>query len=526
MTEQTQAMAEQGPSWVRIGDEARTKAEVVGAAERVARGLRDLGLGRGDVVAVYMRNCFAMIEATVGAGLIGAYVTPVNWHNTPDEAKHVLVDSGARALIIHADLYRLVKHIVPDGVTVIVAETPKNLRAGYRVSDADAAVPDGVIDWAQWLDGLTPLEPPFETSPGSMIYTSGTTGNPKGVRRNPPTPEQSVAIGEMLSIVGGFVDWPKPLNEATMLIPGPAYHSSPNGWLFASFGMGVNLIVEPKFDPERMLQLIERHRISHVLAVPTMFVRMLALPEEVKQKYDLSSVVHVMHVGAPCPPHVKHAMIDWWGPVVSEHYGSTEVGAVTICSAQEWLDHPGTVGKAVAGTTVVVMDDDGNILPPGQSGEVVCLRPTNPEYTYHGDDAKRRKSDRDGLIATGDVGYFDEDGFLYLSGRASDMIIFGGTNIYPAEIEAELMRTPGVADCAVFGIPDAEYGEQVCAFIQPKSGADMDADEVRADLRQRLASYKIPRHIEFSDTLPREDTGKIFKRKLREPFWSGVGRNI
>ncbi|MGV2979235.1 acyl-CoA synthetase [Camelimonas sp. ID_303_24] len=513
-------------AWVRIGEEVRASADMILAARRAARGYRELGVGRGDVVAVYMRNCFTLIEATVGAGLVGAYVTPVNWHNTPEEARHVLVDSGARALVIHADLYRAVQHVVPEGVTVIVAETPDNLRVAYRISDENAAVPPGVANWDSWLSDQAPLEEPFETSPGSMIYTSGTTGNPKGVRRKPPQPEEAEDITRVLSIVGGFADWPKPLNEATMLIPGPAYHSSPNGWLFAGFRMGVNLIVAPKFDAEEMLQLIERHRISHVLAVPTMFVRLLALPEATRKRYDLSSVVHVMHVGAPCPPHVKHGMIDWWGPVITEHYGSTETGAVTLCSAQEWLDHPGTVGKAVAGFTVVIMDENGNILPPGQEGEVVCGGRTYPDFTYHGDDAKRKKSDRNGLIATGDVGYFDADGFLYLSGRASDMIIFGGTNIYPAEIEAELMRVPGVADCAVFGIPDADFGEKVCAIIQPKPGADLDADGVCADLRQRLASYKIPRHIEFSDTLPREDTGKIFKRKLREPFWAGVGRNI
>ncbi|MFD2676908.1 acyl-CoA synthetase [Camelimonas lactis] len=523
----TAGLADTAPdSSVRIGDEVRSKAQIHLAARRAARGFRELGVGRGDVVAVYMRNSFGFMEATVGAGLVGAHVTPVNWHNTPEEARYVLQDSGAKVLVIHADLYGAVRDVIPAGVHVLVAATPENLRAPYRVSAEAAVVPAGATDWDAWQASHAPLEEPFETAPGSMIYTSGTTGNPKGVRRSPPTPEQVESGLEVLRIIGGLTHWDRPLHEATLLIPGPAYHSSPNGWMFAFFNMGGNLVVEPRFDPERMLALIERHRISHVLAVPTMFVRMLALPEDVRNRYDLSSVVHVMHVGAPCPPHVKRAMLDWWGPVISEHYGSTEVGAVTYCTGQEWLDHPGTVGRAVPGTTVVIMDENGNLLPQGEAGEVVCLRPTYPDFTYHGDDAKRRKADRGGLVATGDVGYFDADGFLYLSGRASDMIIFGGTNIYPAEIEAELMRVPGVADCAVFGIPDAEYGEQVCAFIQPKPGADLDAEMVRADLGQRLASYKIPRHIEFSDALPREDTGKIFKRKLREPFWSGVGRSI
>jgi long-chain acyl-CoA synthetase len=260
--------------------------------------------------------------------------------------------------------------------------------------------------------------------------------------------------------------------------------------------------------------------------VPTMFVRLLALPDAVRQRHDLSSLVHVMHVGAPCPPHIKHAMLDWWGPVITEHYGSTEVGAVTLCSAQEWLAHPGTVGRTIAGTTVVVLDAQGQPLPAGESGEICCVREGQPDFSYHGDDGKRQKSARGRLVATGDVGYFDQDGFLHLNGRASDMIIFGGTNIYPAEIETELMKLPGVADCAVFGIPDDDYGEQVCAFVQPAAGARLDAEAILGGLRSHLASYKRPRRIEVVDSLPREDTGKIFKRKLREPFWAGAGRSI
>lgn len=512
--------------WVKIGDRTRTTASLQARAERAARGFEQWGVRAGDVVAVYLRNDFPMIEATLGAGMAGAYVVPVNWHNTAEEARYVLENSGAKALVIHADLLRSVGQVVAPGVKIVVVETPPELRAAYRVSDADAGVPDGLPEWEAWLDALEPKQPPFPVSPGSMIYTSGTTGHPKGVRRKPPTPEETASSREVLRLIGGLEPYVDRMQDVVFLVPGPAYHSSPNGWLFAVLNMGGNLCIEPRFDAEGMLALIERERITHVLAVPTMFVRMLALDDTIRRRYDLSSVVHVLHVGAPCPPHVKRAMIDWWGPVITEHYGGTEVGAVTYCTAQEWLDHPGTVGRPVDGTTVVVMDAEGNILPPGQEGEIVCLRPTYPDFTYHGDDAKRQRSDRNGLIATGDVGYFDEDGFLHLSGRASDMIIFGGTNIYPAEIEAELVRVPGVADCAVFGIPDPDYGEQVCAFVQPKDGIELDAQTINDDLRTRLASYKLPRRIEIVDSLPREDTGKIFKRKLREPFWAAEGRAI
>jgi long-chain acyl-CoA synthetase len=387
-------------------------------------------------------------------------------------------------------------------------------------------VPPGVTEWESWLAGFEPATAPFPTSPGSMIYTSGTTGRPKGVRRQPPTPEQALASQQMMRTVGGLTEWVGRLHEAVLLIPGPAYHSSPNGWMFSFYNMGTNLIVEPRFEPERMLATIAQHRVTHALVVPTMFVRLLALPAAIKARYDLSSLVHVMHVGAPCPPHVKHGMIDWWGPVITEHYGSTEVGAVTYCTSDEWLTHPGTVGRRLAGCDVVVMDEEGRVLPPGQSGEIVCGRDRYPDFTYHCDPGKREKAARGHLVATGDVGFFDDDGFLYLSGRAADMIIFGGTNVYPAEIEAELMKIPGIADCAVFGIPDAEFGEKVCAFIQPDSGIVLDEEAIRDDLRSRLAGYKIPGRMEFVGTLPREDTGKIFKRKLKEPFWRAAGRSI
>ena len=513
-------------SRVRIGDRVEAKAEIDERARRAARGYASLGVGPGDVVAVYMRNDFAFMEASLAAGLCGAYVVPVNWHNTPDEARYVLENSGAKVLVIHADLWRGIGRAVPATVNVIVAETPPSLRAPYRVGEAAALVPPEITDWKSWLASFEPATPPFPTSPGSMIYTSGTTGHPKGVRRQPPTPEQALASQQMMRTVGGLTDWDGRLGDAVLLIPGPAYHSSPNGWMFSFYNMGTNLIVEPRFEPERILATIAQHRVTHALVVPTMFVRLLALPAETKARYDLSSLVHVMHVGAPCPPHVKRGMIEWWGPVITEHYGSTEVGAVTYCTSDEWLSHPGTVGRRLAGCEVVIMDEEGRALPSGQTGEIVCGRDLYPDFTYHGDPGKRRKSARGHLVATGDVGFFDDDGFLYLSGRAGDMIIFGGTNIYPAEIESELMKVPGVADCAVFGIPDEEFGETVCAFIQPDNGAVLDEETIREDLKSRLAGYKIPKRIEFAAALPREDTGKIFKRKLKEPFWQGVGRSI
>jgi long-chain acyl-CoA synthetase len=282
----------------------------------------------------------------------------------------------------------------------------------------------------------------------------------------------------------------------------------------------------PRFDPEGLLALIERQRITHLHLVPIMFERLLKLPAETRRRYDVSSLRFIIHAAAPCSPVTKRAMIDWWGPIVHEYYGSTEVGPVTFLTAQEWLEHPGSVGRAMQGAVVRVLGDDGTPLEPGEIGEVVGAHDGVADFTYHRDEAKRRAADRDGLFAPGDVGYFDPDGYLYLCDRKIDMIISGGVNIYPAQIEAALHEMPQVADCAVFGIPDDEFGEAVHAIVQLRPGETLSEEEAKAFLRERIAGYSVPRRVEFRDELPREDSGKIFKRKLREPFWEGAGRTI
>ena len=281
-----------------------------------------------------------------------------------------------------------------------------------------------------------------------------------------------------------------------------------------------------RFDPEEFLALIEKHSITQTQVVPTMFVRMLKLPQPDRTRHDLSSLRWVVHAAAPCPPQVKRGMIEWLGPVVAEYYGATESGAVVACTSEEWLAHPGTVGRPVDGARVRIYDDAGRPLPTGQVGEVYMRLDAIPDFTYHGKDAQRREIERDGLITCGDVGYLDDEGYLYPCDRKRDLVISGGVNIYPAEIEAVLIGLPGVQDCAVFGIPDDEFGESLAAIIAPMDGETPSAAEIRAGLSEHLAGYKIPRHIEFRGDLPREDSGKIFKRKLREPFWRDAGRSI
>jgi long-chain acyl-CoA synthetase len=286
------------------------------------------------------------------------------------------------------------------------------------------------------------------------------------------------------------------------------------------------MVLMPRFDPLGLLELIERERLDTMFMVPTMFIRLLKLPEEMRHKFDLSSLRFVMHAAAPCPHDVKQAMIEWWGPVINEFYGSTESSAVTLASSADTLRKPGTVGRAVEGAELRILDDDGRILPAGEVGEIFTRFAEMPDFTYHNKPSERAKIDRDGFITSGDVGYLDADGYLFLCDRKRDMVISGGVNIYPAEIEAVLHAMPGVKDCAVFGIPDAEFGERLMAVVEPADGIALSAQGVQAYLRKHLADYKVPRAIEIGRDLPREDSGKIFKRRLRDPYWQGQGRQI
>jgi long-chain acyl-CoA synthetase len=286
------------------------------------------------------------------------------------------------------------------------------------------------------------------------------------------------------------------------------------------------MTIMERFDAEEFLRIVQERRVSVVQMVPTMFVRLLALPREVRESYDVSSLHWVVHAAAPCPPAVKHAMIEWLGPIVAEYYGGTETGPVTYCTSEEWLAHPGTVGRPLPGAKIRVLGEDGEQLAAGESGEIYVWLDVWPDFTYEGDEEKRSSIERDGLVSVGDVGYLDGEGFLYLNDRRSDMVISGGVNIYPAEIEACLLALQGVRDCAVFGIPDEEFGEALAAHVELDAGASLDEEEVREHVRSRLASYKTPRLVRFDDSLPREDSGKIFKRRLREPYWAGQERAI
>jgi len=510
-----------------ISGTRRTSFEALTArAAQAARGFAAMGVGRGDLVALYMRNDFAFYEASLAAGMLGAYPTPVNWHYAPAEARYLFEDSGAKVIVIHADLMAGIREALPHGVAVLVVATPTEIADAYGVTEECRAVPEGMTEWSRWLESFEPHDAPIAEPPGTIIYTSGTTGHPKGVRRAPPTPAQSDVMTRIMHMGYGLAGQPPTDTPITTVVTGPMYHAAPNFYGLTSARFGATVILQPRFDAEGLLTLIDGYRVTHLHMVPIMFVRLLRLPDAVKHRYDLSSLKFVVHAAAPCPPPVKRAMLEWWGPVINEYYGSTETGMVTFCSSAEWLAHPGTVGRALPDAEVRVIDPAGRLLPAGEIGEVIARQIGVADFTYHGDDAKRRAAERQGLIAPGDIGYLDKEGFLHLCDRAKDMIISGGANIYPAEIEAELQKMPGVTDCAVFGIPDDEFGEAVCAYVQPSDGANISEQDVKAYLRAQMAGYKVPKRVLFVSDLPREDSGKIFKRKLREPFWTGLERRI
>lgn len=487
---------------------------------KAARVLADFSVGKGDSVAFFLRNDFPLLEGAHATAMLGAYAVAMNWHFKAAEAAHVLRDSGAKVLIIHADLLPSIADSVPAGVTVLQVATPPEIAAAYKIAPAACAVPRGAVEWSAAVDAASPLGEPGCPLPISIIYTSGTTGVPKGVRRHPPTPAQFEAARRIFATTYGF-DGP-----VRAIATGPLYHSAPYSYATRCIHFGGTLVLQPRFDAEELLQLIEHHRITHFHAVPIMFVRLLKLPESVRRRYDLSSLQFVVHGAAPCPMEVKRAMIEWWGPIIHEYYGATETSLVTHCTSEEWLARLGTAGRPIDGVEVKILGVQGRELPPEESGEIYVRSSRIADFTYHNMDHVRRAIDRNGFVTLGDIGYLDRDGYLFLNDRSRDMVISGGVNIYPAEIEAALHTMAGVQDCAVFGIPDTEYGERIAAVIEPRPGVQLSQDDVLTHLRPLLANYKLPSQIEFRTDLPREDSGKIFKRKLREPFWVQAGRKI
>ncbi len=484
---------------IRAAGPAIIRATLLDRVERTAAGLAALGVTAGERVALILPNSVEFIEISLAVGRIGAFVVPINWHFKPGEIEYLLDDSAPRALFV-AD--------------TLAASLPASWHA--RIPTFVVATPDGVAtglaDYADWRDGFAPCDLPRQLAPGSIVYTSGTTGRPKGVQRVPASAEQQVRMQALRSAMYQITP------DSRVAVPGPLYHAFPNQMALHAATLAAHLEIMPRFDPEAFLALVERERITSVGLAPIMFVRLLRLPEAVRKAYDLSSLRWAIHAGGPCAPDVKRAMIDWWGPIIAEYYGGTETGPLTLCDSAEWLAHPGTCGKPVAGAELRIVGPDGHDVPRGSTGEIYGRLHDYPDFTYRGDPAKRAEVALGGLITLGDVGYQDDQGYLYLCDRVRDMVVSGGVNIYPAEVEGALFALDGVSDCAVIGVPDAEYGEAVVALV---SGTGLDPQVLRAQLKDRIAGYKVPRELVIVSALERDASGKLRKGGLRDRYLAG-----
>ena len=389
-----------------------------------------------------------------------------------------------------------------------MVETPPEIRSAYDLPPV-AAYPAGVERWDAWVARHRPIAESESAERPAVIYTSGTTGRPKGVRRS--AKPRSQPSTRALAVYG--LDGPGPI---TVLINGPMYHAVPNAYGRLALQQGAGIVFQARFEPEEMLALVARHRVSHMHIVPAMFVRLLGLPDAVKARYDVRSLRHVVHGAAPCPVAVKAAMIAWWGPVIHEYYGSTETGLLTLHDAAEALARPGTVGRALPGISLTILDAAGQPMPAGEAGEVYASSDTLHAFSYVGRDDARAAIERRGAITAGDIGWLDADGYLFLRDRKRDVIVSDGVAIYPAEIEAALLALPGVEDCAVFGISDATKGEVACAYVAPAAGHRLDPTDLLDRLRGTVGRACLPGHIAVVAHLPREDSGKVFKNRLRK----------
>jgi long-chain acyl-CoA synthetase len=486
---------------------AHTAGDLLARVNQLTCGLRERGLRPGDGLAILAPNGIAALEVYLAVLQSGWYLTPVNWHFTVPEIAYILRDCEAKAFFVHE------RFAAAGAAAAAEAGIPARGRICY------GAVP-GFTPVQSVRAGQSPAAPAGRVAGTTMHYTSGTTGRPKGVRRELSglDPDEAAELSSLLPQLFGITPGPPNVH----LVTSPHYHTAVSVFGGASVMMGHCLVYMDGWDAERALALVERYRVTNTHMVPTHFTRLLALPEQARRKYDLSSMRWILHAAAPCPVGVKRAMLDWWGPRVYEYYAATEGGG-TLATPEDWLAKPGTVGKPWPVSEIMIAGEDGEKCPPGVPG-TVYLRSALTDFVYKGDPAKTQEGRLDGFFTVGDIGYLDEDGYLFLCDRKADMIISGGVNIYPAEIEGEIIMHPQVADVAVFGIPDDEWGESVLALVQPEDGAIPGpelAAGILASLDGRLARLKWPKRIDFTAKLPRDPNGKLLKRRLRDPYWAG-----
>lgn len=504
-------------------DAGISREQLEADAAKGAAAFAALGVKPDDAVAVIMRNDLTSITVMRALGLAAVVGVPLNWHGAAQEVSDILEDSKSDIVIIHRDLIPPIASAL-EGKTIIGVTPSAALRSAYKISDQDAGAMPEAPEW----DDLVKAAPPAVGRPrmrAVMRYTSGSTGKPKGIKRLPKKGAEPQDFYATMRHIAPNMFYYRP--NARFMTAAPLYHSAPSTLTNMAVAMeDMSVFVLPRFDPISFLETIEREKITHIYLVPTMMARLLKLPEAVKAKFDVSSVEFCVSTGSPWPHDVKVAMINWWGPVFWETYGASEIGFMTMVSSQEALDRPGTAGRIQLGGSIRIYSPEGDLLPTGQVGDIHVRMDVFGEFDYSNDPEGRQHSEIDGHVSVGDMGWLDEDGFLFITDRKKDMIISGGANIFPTEIEAVLIDAPFVQDVAVFGAPDPEFGEKIVAAIQPMDGWAISKEDVYEWLEGRLARFKHPRIIDFHAALPREDSGKIFKPRLRAPYWEGAGRSI
>ena len=499
--EQPDRLAVVGPD----GDEV-TYGELLAWSNRLVHGLRERGVPHGGGIAIVMPNGIEVLALYFAALQAGWYLTPINHHLVGPEIAFIVEDCEAQVFIGHERF--------ADACANAAKEISLDAEHCFAIGDVDGFAP---------FDELAAGQPdtlPADRDGGqAMHYTSGTTGKPKGVRRKLTGADPDAAAPGSQYFLGMFGI--RPYDDNVHITGSPLYHTAVLAFAGASLHIGHPVILMDRWTPESMLGLIDRHRATSSHMVPTQFHRLLALPDDVKDRYDVSSTRSMVHAAAPCPVEIKQRMLDWWGPSIWEYYAATEGGG-TVVSPEQWLAKPGTVGLPWPSSEIRVLDEEGHDVPAGEPG-TVYMKLASADFEYFKDQAKTQENRTAGFFTVGDIGYLDTDGYLFLNDRKSDMIISGGVNIYPAEIEGAFLTHPKVADAAVFGIPHADWGEEIKAVVEPAAGIETGEElsgELLAHLRERIASFKVPKSIDYVAELPRDPNGKLYKRKLRDPYWA------
>ena len=495
--------------------------ELDARVNKLIRALRDCGLQPGERIALFAGNRRAVFELMAAATHCGVFFVPVNWHLSVDELAYVLADSGAVGLLTDSQF-------AATAAEALQRTPAAGAKLRTCVALAADACPPGFTDFeALVASQADDSEPADQLAGGPMFYTSGTTGRPKGVLKSNGATQPIAALQTLATNLVANLQLPA---DGTTLLCGPYYHSAQYAWSFQPLLAGLRVLMCQRFDAAQTLRLIDEHHVTNVHLVPTQFIRLLRLDEATRRAFDGRSLVRVWHGAAPCSPQVKRDMIEWWGPCIHEYYGSTEGGVISGIGAEEWLQRPASVGRATFQTDVRILRDDGSEAPTGEQGTVYLRSRSGARLQYHNDPAKTAAAHHGGeWFTTGDVGWLDAQGYLFLTDRKIDMIISGGVNIYPAEIESVLASHPSVQDVAVIGVPNGEFGEEVKAIVQPVAGCAPDdalRDTLLQHCRAALAGYKLPKSIEFRSDMPRTETGKLQKRLLRDAYWAGQERRI